>query len=102
MHRRDFLRLSTFSLGAGALLRFAPDARAASFFHHHNGETPRAFSFVQLSATHVGYNGPPDPLGTAAFDRAVETINALDPQPDFDLFTGDLTHDSEDAAGHAK
>jgi 3',5'-cyclic AMP phosphodiesterase CpdA len=102
MHRRDFLKLSAASIGAGALLHFAPSAAARSLFHHHNGEAPRAFSFVQLSDTHVGFNGPPDPLGTAAFERAVDAINALEPQPDFVLFTGDLTHDSEDASEHAR
>src|SRR5205814_26748 len=46
--------------------------------------------------------GPPDPLGTKAFERAVELINGLDTRPDLILFTGDLTHDSEDPAEHAK
>lgn len=105
MNRRDFLRLSSVSIGAGALITFAPNAARAegllSHFRHRNGEAPGTFSFVQLSDTHVGFNGPPDPLGTAAFERAVEVINNLDPQPDLILFTGDLTHDSEDAAEHA-
>jgi 3',5'-cyclic AMP phosphodiesterase CpdA len=47
---------------------------------------------VQLSDAHVGFNGPPDPLGTKAFERAVEMINALPKAPDLVLFTGDLTH----------
>ena len=42
-----------------------------------NGEAVTPFSFVQLSDAHVGFNGPPDPLGTKAFERAVEMINAL-------------------------
>ena len=29
-----------------------------------NGEEVTPFSFVQLSDAHVGFNGPPDPLGT--------------------------------------
>jgi hypothetical protein len=106
MNRRDFMRLSAFSIGTGALLRFVPNAAQAEgiarHLHRANGEAPQPFSIVQLSDTHVGFNGPPDPLGTAAFERAVEVINALDPQPELVLFTGDLTHDSEDPGEHAK
>jgi 3',5'-cyclic AMP phosphodiesterase CpdA len=65
------------------------------------GEAPRPFSFVQLSDTHVGFSGPPSPLGTRAFEEAVRTINALPEAPDLILFTGDLTHDSEDRGEHA-
>ncbi len=104
--RRSFLRLSAASIGAGALLHFFPSTAHAKtmgkLLGKRTGEAPSPFSIVQLSDTHVGFNGPPDPLGTAAFERAVETINALTPQPDLILFTGDLTHDSEDSGEHAK
>ena len=96
MDRRSFLRLSAASLGTGALLQFTPARAALSHFARRNGEAPTPFSFVQLSDTHVGH-----PLGTNAFERAVDTINALDSQPDLILFTGDLTHDSEKPGEHA-
>jgi len=66
-----------------------------------NGERPTPFSFVQFSDTHVGFNGPPDPLGTQAFERAVAMVNALPERPELVLFTGDLTHDSEKPGEHA-
>lgn len=97
MNRRSFLRLSAASLGTGALLQFTPARASLSHFAMRNGEAPSPFSFVQLSDTHVGH-----PLGTSAFERAVDTINALHSRPDFILFTGDLTHDSEDTGEHAK
>jgi calcineurin-like phosphoesterase family protein len=106
--RRDFMKVSAMGLGAGALLHFVPaagSAKAAGIIDHlrrRNGEAPRPFSIVQLSDSHVGFSGPPDPLGTKAFERAVDMINGLDDQPDLILFTGDLTHDSEDPAEHAK
>jgi len=106
--RRAFMRISAMSIGAGALLQFSPLAGTARgnamarLFHQQNGEGPVSFSIVQLSDTHVGFQGPPDPLGTKAFEHAVDVINALDPQPDLILFTGDLTHDSDDPAEHAK
>src|SRR5207248_10470713 len=98
MKRRDFLRLSGSALGGAALLKLTTTAEAASFLRGKNGEAPAPFTIVQLSDTHVGFNGPPDPLGTKAFERAVELINDLHPQPDLVLFTGDLTHDNEDHA----
>jgi 3',5'-cyclic AMP phosphodiesterase CpdA len=67
-----------------------------------NGEAVTPFSFIQLSDTHVGFEGPPNPLGTQAFERAVEWINQLPQRPDLVLFTGDLTHDTEDRDEHAR
>jgi 3',5'-cyclic AMP phosphodiesterase CpdA len=106
--RRKFLKVGGLSLGIGALYSVAPllgagregdeVSRALGIA---NGEKPKPFSFVQLSDTHVGFDGPPDPLGTQAFEAAVETINGLRNRPDFVLVTGDLTHDSEKAGEHA-
>jgi 3',5'-cyclic AMP phosphodiesterase CpdA len=93
--RRTFLR-------AGALYRVAPalaSGEAGGELVRNqrlaNGEAVTPFSFVQLSDTHVGFSGPPNPTGAAAFERAVAMVNALSPRPDLILFTGDLTHDSE-------
>ena len=105
--RRSFLRLSGMSIGIGTLYSVLPQrlsgamAEAAGYIGRHNGEAVTPFSFVQLSDAHVGFNGPPDPLGTAAFERAVEMINALPKAPELVLFTGDLTHDTEDKDQHA-
>jgi 3',5'-cyclic AMP phosphodiesterase CpdA len=102
------MHLSATSLAAGALLQFMPFGSTASgkalgnLFGRRNGEATGPFSIVQLSDTHVGFQGPPDPLGTKAFERAVDAVNTLNPQPELILFTGDLTHDSEDPAEHAK
>lgn len=56
------------------------------------------FSFVQLSDTHWGFDDPkinPDPEG--ALNKAIDVINRLNPQPDFIVFTGDLTHKTDNA-----
>lgn len=106
--RRSFLKIAGASIGIGALYHVLPmPARglAGEMLDHMrrmNGEQPSPFSFVQLSDAHVGFNGPPDPLGTQAFERAVEMVNALPQRPDLVLFTGDLTHDSEDKNVHAR
>src|SRR4051812_21472388 len=107
--RRSFLKIAGTSLGIGVLYSAYPAAATSgevgSFFSHlgkASGEKVAPFSFVQLSDAHVGFNGPPDPLGTKAFERAVELVNTLPHTPDLVLFTGDLTHDSEDKDVHAK
>jgi 3',5'-cyclic AMP phosphodiesterase CpdA len=107
--RRQFLTMLGTSLGIGVLYTAMPAAAATgapteffNFLGEANGERPRPFSFVQLSDAHVGFNGPPDPLGTKAFERAVELINSLPQAPDLVLFTGDLTHDTEDKDVHAQ
>src|SRR5258708_24359230 len=102
MDRRSFLRLSAPSIGTGALLQFTPANAALSHFARPNGEPPPPFSFMQLSDTHVGFNGPPDPLGTKAFESAVATINALKTRPEPITVTGDLTHDADAPAAQAK
>jgi len=101
--RRKFLRIAGVSIGAGALYRVAaafgsdPAARdTARRLARANGEAVTPFTFVQLSDAHVGFQGPPNPTGTRAFERAVAAINRLPEPPDFVLFTGDLTHDADE------
>jgi hypothetical protein len=59
----------------------------------------QAFYFVQLSDTHWGFKGEavnPDSRGT--LPKAIAAVNALRPAPDFVVFTGDLTHATDDPA----
>ena len=107
--RRSFLKIAGASLGIGVLYSAYPAALAKgeaggllAELAKQNGEKVTPFSFVQLSDAHVGFNGPPDPLGTKAFERAVDMVNALPQRPDLVLFTGDLTHDTEDKDTHAQ
>lgn len=106
--RRQFLRIAGASLGVGAIYRVAPawtgggPAGAVSReLARANGEAMKPFTFVQLSDTHVGFAGPPNPTGTRAFERAVQIVNALPEPPDLVLFTGDLSHESEVPGQHA-
>jgi hypothetical protein len=106
--RRTFMKIAGTSIGVGALFHVAPllgassgGRRIAALLGKKNGEAPTPFSFVQLSDTHVGFSGPPNPLGTQAFEKAVDIINGLRERPDLVLFTGDLTHDSENPGEHA-
>jgi len=57
---------------------------------------------VQLSDTHWGFKGPvlnPDADGT--LQKAVAAVNALSFEPDFIVFTGDLTHTHRRSQGKA-
>ncbi len=88
--RRHFLRLA----GVGAGVVFASGlpgcaARAAA--------PDTDFHFVQLSDSHWGFNGPVvNPDAGHTLERAVAEVNALPSQPDFIVFTGDLTHTTDD------
>ncbi len=54
------------------------------------------FYFVQMSDSHWGFSGPPNPEAATTLIKAVDAVNALDQPPDFIVFTGDLTHTTDD------
>ncbi len=86
LNRRDFLGLA----GAGGLV-FA--SGLAGCGRKSAGED---FSFLQLSDTHWGYSGPANPEADVTLKKTVLTINAAAHKPDFIVFTGDLTHTTDD------
>jgi 3',5'-cyclic AMP phosphodiesterase CpdA len=104
LDRRSFLRIAGISMGAAALYQFAPrlafGQAVSNSMREANGEAPAPFRFAQLSDAHVGFNGPPDPLGTQAFEHAVELLNTTAQPPELVLFTGDLTHDADNRDEH--
>ncbi len=89
--RRDFLKL--MGLGS-AVLVLGPNGLA------HAGDTAAGkddFFFVQLSDTHWGFSDPkvnPDFAGT--LKKAIAAVNSMKTQPDFVVFTGDITHTTDD------
>jgi 3',5'-cyclic AMP phosphodiesterase CpdA len=95
-HRRDFLKL--FGLGIGATFASSlPGCGArAQATAGPVGEQTKDFLFLQVSDTHWGFEGPPNPDAKLTLPRAIEAINALERQPDFVVFTGDLTHKTTD------
>ena len=86
--RRDFLKLA----GLGGAIFASGLAGCAGM-----GAQQDEFYFVQLSDTHWGFKGDalnPDAGGT--LQKAVAAVNALAVKPDFIVFTGDLTHTTDD------
>ena len=88
--RRQFLKVA----GLGGLVFASGLARGAETYASAADE----FFFVQLSDTHWGFQGPPNPDASGTLRKAIAAVNALDPQPDFIVFTGDLTHTTDDPA----
>jgi hypothetical protein len=84
--RRQFLQLT--ALGGGAVFASALPGCAT--------RGTEDFYFVQLSDTHWGFQGPENPDARGTLPKAIAAVNALVPQPDFVIFTGDLTHTTED------
>src|ERR1700756_1196980 len=72
---------------ASGLFPMAPGARA---------QASPEFHFVQMSDTHWGFKGPPNPDAEHTLEKAIVTVNGLSQKPDFIVFTGDLTHTTED------
>jgi hypothetical protein len=92
--RRDFLKLAglggvVFASGLNRVAN-AANATGASAAAHDD------FYFVQLSDTHWGFEGPPNPDAKVTLRKAVAAVNALAEPPDFIMFTGDLTHTTDD------
>jgi len=90
MQRRDFLSLA--AAGGGAV--FASGLAGCANL----GGSAKDFYFVQLSDTHWGYEGPANPDAKVTLKKAVAAVNALPEAPDFIVFTGDLTHTTDDPA----
>jgi len=56
-------------------------------------QTPAsAFSFVQISDTHIGFKGEANRDAMATFETAIARIKALTPRPAFLIHTGDISH----------
>ena len=87
INRRDFLKLT--GLGSiGVVLSSALPGVAQA---HGDDE----FVFIQLSDSHWGFEGAPNPDAKGTLQKAVRSVNSLEEQPDFLVFTGDLTHTTD-------
>lgn len=89
LDRRAFLKLA----GLGGAV-FVSGLRGA---HGAESATAGDFYFVQLSDSHWGFEGPPNPDAKGTLRKAIDAVNGLPEPPDFIVFTGDLTHISDDA-----
>jgi len=91
VNRRDFLKLA----GIGGVV-FASGLGKTASAAYGTGAAAEDFYFVQLSDCHWGFEGPPNPDAKVTLRKAVTAANSLEEQPDFIVFTGDLTHTTDD------
>ena len=92
--RREFLQFAGLASAgiAGAVFSSALTPRVSRA-----AQTRDGFVFLQMSDTHWGFNGPAvNPNAAQTLPRAIAAVNVLDPAPDFTVFTGDLTHTTDD------
>ena len=92
MQRRDFLNLAAVGGGAVFLSALSGYAAAAPGV----STSARDFYFVQLSDSHWGFEGAVNPDAKGTLRKAVAAVNALSIPPEFVVFTGDLTHTTDD------
>jgi len=89
--RRQFIKLAgvggaVFASGLPGFAQAQGAGRAEEFY------------FVQMSDLHWGFDGPPNPDAKGTLPKAIASVNALAEPPDFIMFTGDLTHTTDDPA----
>jgi 3',5'-cyclic-AMP phosphodiesterase len=95
--RRGFLKCMAWA-GTGLVWTFSggvPVSRALGESAH-SGK-PSAFSFVQISDSHIGFSKPANADVTATLQTALARIDAAAAAPDFVIHTGDLTHSAKPA-----
>lgn len=92
---REFLKLAGFGgvIFASSLVGFPRRLSADVNVPAGNAQD---FHFVQLSDSHWGYEGPNNPDMQVTLPKAIEAVNDLTLEPDFVIFTGDLTHTTDD------
>ena len=94
--RRDVLKL----MSVGGVVFASRLAGAAG--KKKKSDAHEDFFFLQLSDTHWGYSGVSNPKADVTLPTTIETIKASGARPDFVVFTGDLTHTTDDAAVRRK
>ena len=95
MSRRQLIRHTAwfgaavgFAVVGGEVISHVAGAGAAE----HAAAGQPALRFAQVSDSHIGFTGAPNPDVAGTFGHAIDQINNLGYTPDFVIHTGDLTH----------
>jgi len=99
MSRRQLIRHTAwfgaavgFAVAGGEVISHVAGAAAAERAH-----ARPTLRFAQVSDSHIGFTGAPNPDVSGTFSHAIDQINNLGYTPDFVIHTGDLTHLSSPA-----
>ena len=94
MSRRQLIRHTAwfgaavgFAVVGGEVVSHVADATAAD-----RAVGRPTLRFAQVSDSHIGFTGAPNPDVAGSFGHAIDQINNLGYTPDFVIHTGDLTH----------
>lgn len=94
MSRRQLIRHAAwfgaavgFAVAGGEVISHVAGAEAAE-----RAKVKPALRFAQVSDSHIGFTGAPNPDVSGTFGHAIDQINNLGYTPDFVIHTGDLTH----------
>lgn len=96
-HRRGFLKCMAWA-GTGALWSVSGGILSSISFDQAVAKPApaKAFTFLQISDSHVGFAKPANPDAAATYREAVSKIVAMPVKPDFIIHTGDITQLSKD------
>jgi hypothetical protein len=89
--RRGMLKCMAWA-GTGVLWTVSGGVASSMLVGGAQAASAGAFSFVQISDTHVGFNKAANPDPIATLHEAIAHVKALPQQPAFVLHTGDITH----------
>jgi Icc protein len=93
MTRRQLMRNSAWF--GGAVILTVTGGEVVSHLPGSPNAAPASSTdlrFVQVSDSHIGFHGPPNPDVAGTFAAAITQVNSLGFRPDFVMHSGDLTH----------
>jgi 3',5'-cyclic AMP phosphodiesterase CpdA len=90
--RRKVLECMTWA-GTGILWTLSGGIpRSTGLIGEAKAEDAKAFSFLQLSDSHIGFDKPANPNANGTLVEAIAKVNALPTRPSFMIHTGDISH----------
>jgi 3',5'-cyclic AMP phosphodiesterase CpdA len=98
MSRRQLMRHAGW-FGGAVVLAVVGGEVISHVAHDHDSpaaaataDDPHTLRFVQVSDSHIGFDGPANTDVVGSFEHALTRVNSLGFRPDFVMHTGDLTH----------
>ena len=95
--RRGFLKCMTWAGTAMVWTMTGGIPRSSLIDSAEAAPAANAFSFVQISDSHLGFDKPANPNVTATLQDALSHVTAMPQPPAFLIHTGDITHLSKPA-----